>query len=83
MFVSETTARAQHPTVLLQKEQLEAEEEDQCLQQCRVLCKDELCITVCQADLCGAPVDSWSALALFLGLFIGVLLCALYLAKRK
>jgi len=92
MFVTETTARAQHPTVLLQepdlpvllqKEQIEAEEEGQCLQQCRVLCQDELCTTVCQADLCAAPVDSWSALAIFLGLFFGVLLCALCLAKRK
>lgn len=77
MFVTETTARSQHPTVLLQTQV----PEDECLKQCQELCADADCVPVCQADRC-TDTGSWG-LAVFLAMFVGLLLSAVYLARRK
>lgn len=83
MFVTETTARSQHPSVLLQIESQQVQGDDPCRQQCRALCHDDICMTVCEADLCARPMDSWSVLAIFLAVFAGILIMAVYLARRK
>ena len=84
MFVTETTVTSSHSSVFnFQKDTLEAEEEEDCLQQCRVICENDKCTTVCQADVCGSSPSATTLVLAFIGVIAGVFTCAVCFVSGK